>query len=406
VTAVGGAPLPGRRLDGLSLAAFVGLGLPDGMLGAAWPSIRHSLGAPLGDLGLVLLSGTVGATFSSAVSGAMLSRLGIARVLALGALVDLVAAAGFALAPSIWLLISVGLLFGLAAGMLDSGLNTAIALANRRRLLQLLHGAYGVGTTIGPLVVTLAVLAGSWRPAYAFVVVIQALLGLAWWRTRRAWPPGTGAAARAGAGASAASTGPQGRQYRQAVLLGLLVFFLYTGLEVAAGQWEASYARGALHLSAAQSGLAVFGYWGALTVVRILLAVPRRTPAAVSVVRVGCATALVGAAVLWWDPGVLVSILALVVMGGALAGVFPALVALTPGRLGDERAQRVIGWQVGAANVGGSALSALTGALLQGAGLAAFGPALTAAAALLVVFAFLLEHLHPAGLPRPSPTPG
>src|SRR5271165_1668513 len=95
----------GRGLDVLSLGSFVVLGLPDGMLGTAWPSMRQSFGAPIADLGLILLV--------------------------------------------------------IAAGMMDGGLNTAIGLSGRPRLLNLLHAAYGVGTTIGPLLITVALLLSS-----------------------------------------------------------------------------------------------------------------------------------------------------------------------------------------------------------------------------------------------------
>ena len=98
------------------------------------------------------------------------------------------------------------------------------------------------------------------------------------------------------------------------------VFFLYTGLEVGAGQWEASFCRGHLNLSTGVTGLATFGYWGALTAVRIALAlVPRPVPPR-TVMRSGTALAVIAAAVIWWQPGPAVTVIAFAVLGGALAG--------------------------------------------------------------------------------------
>ncbi len=163
-----------RRLDVLSLATFVALGLPDGMLGTAWPAMRASLHAPVSYLGLILLAATVGSVIISAFIGRILRRSGVARLLAAGLSCAAVAAAGFALAPAIGVVIGIAVLFGLSAGTLDGGLNTAIGLSGRGRLLNLLHGFYGIGTAIGPLVVTIAIVAGSWQPAYFFLLAVDA----------------------------------------------------------------------------------------------------------------------------------------------------------------------------------------------------------------------------------------
>src|SRR6202030_1260544 len=207
-----------------------------------------------------------------------------------------------------------------------------------RRLLNLLHGAYGVGTAIGPLVITAAILTGSWRPAYLALLVLDLVTAGLWLRQRRRLgapaPPDNQAAAPAADRAAQWSR----RRYRGVVAAGLSVFFVYTGLEVGAGQWEASFCRGHLNLSAGATGLATFGYWGALTAVRIGLAVLPRQVRPPAVVRCGGAVAVLAAAVIWWQPGVAVTIIGFVVLGGALAGVFPALISLTPIRLGDRQA--------------------------------------------------------------------
>ena len=158
-----------RKFDLLSLGTFAVLGLPDGMLGTAWPAMSHSFGVPVGDLGLILLISTIGSVAVAAAVGRLIRRLGAAAVLATAGGCAALAAIGYAVAPGLWLVLSVGPLVGAAAGMTDGGLNTVVALTGRPRLLNLLHGFYGVGTAIGPLVVTVAILAGSWRPAYLFL---------------------------------------------------------------------------------------------------------------------------------------------------------------------------------------------------------------------------------------------
>ena len=473
--------------------SFVVLGLPDGMIGTAWPALRRGFHVPLEDLGVVLLVGTLGALASSSVSGLVLARLGIrSTVMTAGAIAGL-GATGMVLAPAFWAFVLAGTAIGVAAGLLDSAVNTAVALAGRNRLLNLLHGCYGVGTTIGPLVVTAAVLAGSWRPAYGVLLAVEAALVGGWWLFSQGWRPSRtgpgGGPARPGPGGGPARTGGGGGPAELAttlappglsddlvngrsvgatassgssgspvpplggmpvggptslvaspggptslvgvpvggptslvaspggptaasvhrrprvvgvVALGLLVFALYTGFEVAAGQWEPSFDRGPLHLGAGATGLATFGYWGALTLARFALAVPRRPIAPSSIVRWGCAVALAGAGLVWWRPSTVVALVGLLVIGAALAGVFPALVLLTPARVGDDMAQHVIGWQIGAAGLGGSAISAGCGAVFQRFGLTQFGPALVAAGAALLVGVLALERAASA-MTKPGP---
>ena len=90
------------------------------------------------------------------------------------------------MAPGIWLIFAASALLGVAAGMMDGGLNTAIGLSGRPRLLNLLHAAYGVGTTIGPLLITAAILVSSWRPAYVVLAVLDLVIAASWLRQQRA----------------------------------------------------------------------------------------------------------------------------------------------------------------------------------------------------------------------------
>jgi fucose permease len=398
------AGIASRSSDLLSLGSFVFLGLPDGMLGTAWPSMRATFGAPVGDLGLILLIATAGSVLVTAFVGPLIRRLGVPALLAVAGMLAALGYTGYAAAPGLWLVLGVSVLLGASAGMMDGGLNTAVALTGRQRLLNLLHGAYGVGTAIGPLIVTVAILAGSWRPAYLVQLSLDVVMSVLWLRQRRL--------DRAQAGTApvipAAAIGPHPaarwsrRRYGAVVVAGMSVFFVYTGLEVGAGQWEASFCRGELHLSPGATGLAAFGYWGALTAVRIGLALLPRPVPPQAVVRWGSAIAVLAAAAIWWRPGVAVAVIGFVVLGGALAGVFPALISLTPVRLGEQRAHNVISWQVGSAAAGGAGLSAVIGLLIGTTSLAALGPAITVLAVVVVALEVALNGLAPV---RPPPAP-
>jgi fucose permease len=401
-----------RRFDHLSLGTFVAVGLPDGMLGTAWPAMRHSFGVPVGDLGLILLVNTIGSVAVSAFVGRLIHRLGVIALLAVAGCCAAVGAVGYAVAPGFWLVLCIGPLVGAAAGMMDGGLNTAVALTGRLRLLNLLHGFYGVGAALGPLVVTAAILAGSWRPAYLVLAAVDLAAAGSWIVYHRKVPPpppplppssdvaAMTASDESGSSADSATVAePTASWSRNRVVsvltVGLVVFFVYTGLEVSAGEWETSYLRGHVGLSASAAGLAAFGYWGTLTVVRIGLALPAQPVRARRIIGGGVFVSIAATALIWWQPSAVGSVAGFVFLGAALAGMFPALIAVTPQRIGEQRAEHAIAWQVGAAAGGGSAISALIGLAINASGLDVLGPALVVLAVLLLAANAALTRLAP-----------
>ena len=243
----------------MAMYGFVALGLPDGMIGTAWPALRSGFGVPLDGLGIVLLVGTAGAVCSSSVAGLVLARVGLRPTIMLAGAIASLGALGAVLSPAFWTFVLAGTAIGVTAGLLDSSLNTTVALSGRNRLLNALHGCYGIGTTIGPLVVTAAILVVSWRPAYGFLLLVELGLVGGWWAAGRhrqrppisAVPPagetieeqvGTPVETSGGAlvrpGGEATPAPPrQKRRLAAVVTLGLVVFMVYTGFEVSAGQW-------------------------------------------------------------------------------------------------------------------------------------------------------------------------
>ncbi len=390
------APRPAgasRTLAVLGLAGFVVLGLPDGMLGTAWPAMRHTFHQPLGSLGLILVFGTAGNLVTSMSTGRTLRRFGVGRLLVVAGLIAATGAVLLSVA-AVWAMVLIGaLVLGMAAGLLDTGLNTVVALSGRLRLLNMLHGAYGVGSAIGPLVVTAAILITSWRPAYMLLIVLELLLAYGWWRTSSHWTPKVADDDSVAAVETTVTDDGPSRHVGLLVGLGVGAFFFYTGLEVTAGQWAASFFRGPLRLSAGSAGPAVFAYWGALTAARFAIAIPRQTPNPVLLIRLGCLGGLVASAIIWWSPSTAAVIVGFALLGAVLAPVFPALVTLTPVRIGDARAQHAIGWQIAGANVGAAGISAVTGLILQHEGLRTLGPCLVVIAGALIVCNGALELL-------------
>ena len=144
--------------------AFISLGLPDSVLGVAWPGMRASLGQDLASAGLITLVLTVGSALSSFVGGQVLARWGTGPVVTVSGLLTGLALLGFALSPSFALLLLLAVPLGLGAGAVDARLNQFVAAHYSARHMNWLHGCWGVGATLGPLIMASALTSATgWR---------------------------------------------------------------------------------------------------------------------------------------------------------------------------------------------------------------------------------------------------
>ncbi|MEX1286939.1 MAG: MFS transporter, partial [Acidimicrobiia bacterium] len=262
---------------------------------------------------------------------------------------------------------------GGGGGVVDAGLNAHVALERGARVMHLLHASFGVGATTGPALMTLFVVGStSWRWGFAAIGVVQLLLGVLYLRTRKAWgapePPVPGR-----------------RRVDGAVVLSLAVFAVYTGLEVAAGQWAFSVLSEGRGVSAGAAGLAVTGFWGALTLGRLVAGAAGERWRPGATLSAGLALSVLGTVLFWWAPVMWVGAVGLLVVGLGLAPIFPMLTLLTPMRVGRERSTTVIGYQLTAASIGAVALPGGIGWLVGRLGLEVVAPVLVGAAVVLVV---------------------
>jgi fucose permease len=372
----------------IALLAFVGLGIPDGMLGVAWPSIRATFDEPLSGLGWLLLAGTCGYLTASSASGFVSDRLGTGVLLMGAAAASSAAMLAFAIVP-VWPLLLLGaLVLGLGGGAVDAGANAYMALAHGTGPMNLLHACYGFGAAIGPLAIT-ATLAGgrSWRAPYAGMIGLELALLAAFALTARSW---------SGRRTATALSGPPAAAPRWTLLsVGLALFFTYTAIEVATGQWSYTFLTAARAIPTAGAGLAVSAYWAGLTVGRLGAAVVGRRLGLLRLLHASVVLTLAALALFWWAPAPAGGA-GLVLAGVGLAPIFPALVTLTPPRVGESAAARVVGLQLGAAGAGGSLGPAAIGLVLQRGGAGLLAPCLMAGGAALAAL-----HLAAAWLARP-----
>lgn len=393
----------------VAVAAYIALGLNEASLGVIWPSMRESLAQPIDALGVLLFVAAGGYLAVALPHRLLLQRLRIAPLLVASAAVGALGAGLYAAAPAWVVALTAAVCLGAAAAGFDATLNAYVAVHHSHRLLNLMHGAFGIGATLGPLGVTVLLGSGaSWRWAYAFLLVYEVGLGVAMVTVRRRWrPTPVGGERDAGArppdevvGAVAATAGPVALRAvdegtrpgsHPAVRLGLSLacFFLYVGVEASVGLWSFELLTGR-GLAEGAAGVAITAYWGALTIGRLGLGAVGARVAPHRVLGVAAATALVGLAVLGLGSAASAAVgaVGLVATGLSLSGIFPALVAVSPHRLGVARSVAVMGWQTSAAAVGLAAVPAVVGVVAGRLGPAAIGPAL-----LVVGVVFVAVHL-------------
>jgi fucose permease len=362
----------------LACVAYLSVALPGSTLGLLWPSIRLSLGQPVGALGILLVPGIAASVVSSAVTGRL--RLSAGPLVAASTLLIALALAAEALAPSMWVMTAGTVLFGVGFGALDTALNAHAARHFGARDINWMHASYGLGATLGPLLVTALLSAGrSWRQTYGVMALVLAALG------------GVLVLARRGGRVPASAPGPRPAAPPAhtaspgAALEALSFTAVETGIESGAGVWGYLFLTSGLSLPPAAAGIAVAAYWAMMCAGRVVLGPVGERLGAARVLAAAVAGVPLGAALMALSmlgpmsgsgSGVLavvavVAVAGLLLLGLATAPVFP-LFTLTTGTT------RMVSLQVAASAVGGAAIPAGLGLLLGAAGPRLLAPSLLA----------------------------
>ncbi len=367
----------------LTFLGFVGIGLPDGLTGVAWPSMRGYFGLPIDALGGLLVSYTAGYLFSSFGSGRMSAHIGVGVLLALSCLATGVSLLGYAGVSHWWLVVAFGALAGLGAGAIDAGLNTYAATHFSARMVNWLHAFYGIGALSGPLLMTRVLQSGlPWQWGYAIVGGGQLALAACFGLAPRLWN-GDDQVGDSSPPEPVVAVSNLSTLRLPVVWFSTAIFFVYTGIEAAAGAWAYSLLTEARAIPMMTAGTWVSSYWGALTVGRICSAMLAGRVAVNRLLRCCIAGQAAGALLIWLNLSTASSFFGLGLIGLASAPIFPTLIASTPGRLPQNHLANAVGFQIAAAVLGQSLLPALVGTLARRWGLEIVAPALLAAALLL-----------------------
>lgn len=362
----------------LAFIAFISLGLPDALLGIAWPFMRADLNQPLAANGIIVLAATIGAALSGFFSARMGRLLGIGRLLSLSCLLTGSALFGYTLAPSLLWVAVASAVIGLAAGATDATINGYIAKNFSAGLMQWLHASFGIGITLGPIVMTwVLVQQFDWQLGYQIHSVIQLLLMLLFFTTAGLWlvvqrAPSAGAPEAVPHAADTHTTSMFESFGTVRIWLSMGLFFCYTGLEFSMGLWTFSLLTDIRGLTTAQAGTWVSVYWGMFTVGRIVMGFVSNRFSQTQLMTLSFALAAIGALVYALNLSSMANLLALVLIGFAYAPMYPAMVSGTLIRVGPKHFNNAIGLQVTAASLGIAILPGSIGLLVTQFSLALF----------------------------------
>ena len=340
--------------------AFISLGLPDSLLGSAWPSLYPVLGVPVSSMGLLSMLTSLGTIVSSLQSYRLTRTFGTGRVTAFSTALTALALFGFSVSHSFWMLCLWAVPYGLGAGSIDAALNNYVALHYKSHHMSWLHCMWGVGTVISPMLMSRALSAGQgWSSGYRTVACLQTVIAAILFCSLPLWK---------GRAASADSPEPDAKALHLGEVFRIpgakevmACFFCYCALETTAGNWASSYltlTKGVpAETAAAFAGL----FYTGITVGRALCGFITFKLNDTQMIRLGQGVLAAGVAALLLPAPYILSLTGLVLIGVGCAPIYPSIIHSTPDHFGADRSQAVIGIQMASAYVGNLVMPPLFG---------------------------------------------
>ena len=364
--------------------AFISLGLPDSLLGSAWPNIYPAFGVPVSYAGIVSMIISGGTILSSLFSDRLTRALGTGKVTAISVAMTAAALFGFSVSNAFWMLCVWAIPYGLGAGSVDAALNNYVALHYESRHMSWLHCMWGVGTIISPVLMSAALTSGrGWNGGYRTVAIIQIVITAVLVLSLPMWNGRTAAVNEDGTPAKPLTL-PQVFAIPGAKEV-MLCFFCYCGLETTAGLWASSYltlTKGVpADTAAAFAGLFYLG----ITIGRGLCGFVTLKLNDTQMIRLGQCVLAVGVAALLLPGPQVLALGGLVLVGLGCAPIYPSIIHSTPDHFGADKSQAVIGIQMASAYVGNLAMPPLFGLLANNVTPALFPVYLLALLVLMII---------------------
>lgn len=368
--------------------AFISLGLPDSLLGAAWPSMYPEFQVPVSYAGIISMVIALGTVISSLMSDRLTKRLGAGLVTAISVAMTALALFGFSFSHSFWVLILWSIPYGLGAGSVDAALNNYVALHYKSRHMSWLHCMWGVGASAGPYIMGFALSHGqNWNGGYRYIGILQVILTFILFISLPLWKK-----EKKDAASESDATSDHILSLREIFAIPgvksvMLMFFCYSAIEQTSGLWASSYL--VLHKGVAPETAATFAslFYIGITIGRAISGFITMKLNDTQMIRLGQGIILLGVLALFLPLGSTISLIGFILIGLGCAPIYPCIIHSTPDHFGADRSQAIIGVQMASAYVGTCLMPPVFGLIANNITVALLP-------AYLILFLVLLSVMH------------
>lgn len=342
---------------------FIGLGIPDSLFGAAWPAINSDFGLPISAANAVTVTMTVCSIISSLMSAKLTEKFSTSKIAAVSTALTAVGLFGFSISKNIYMMFFFTLFLGFGAGAIDAVLNNYVAVHYRASHMNFLHCFYGIGVTLSPYLMSLALKNRSWQSGYHLAFIIQLVISIIAFASLPLWQKN---------GRLSESSDKKSEKSSFAELIKLpgikstwLVFFGSCALEYVGGTWSSSFLVNSRGITVDRAALFVTVYYGGIAFGRFLSGIFSSKLKPQQIILIG--TILIIPAIVLVSQPFIPNLIAvgMFLIGLGNGPLYPNMVHLTPIRFGAQRSQAVMGSQMAAAYIGILSMPTLTGFLAQ-----------------------------------------
>lgn len=342
---------------------FIGLGIPDSLFGAAWPAINSDFGLPISAANAVTVTMTVCSIISSLMSSKLTEKFSTSKIAAVSTALTAVGLFGFSISKNIYMMFFFTLFLGFGAGAIDAVLNNYVAVHYRASHMNFLHCFYGIGVTLSPYLMSLALKNRSWQSGYHLAFIIQLVISIIAFASLPLWQKN---------GRLSESSDEKSEKSSFAELIKLpgikstwLVFFGSCALEYVGGTWSSSFLVNSRGITVDRAALFVTVYYGGIAFGRFLSGIFSSKLKPQHIILIG--TILIIPAIVLVSQPFIPNLIAvgMFLIGLGNGPLYPNMVHLTPIRFGAQRSQAVMGSQMAAAYIGILSMPTLTGFLAQ-----------------------------------------
>ena len=350
----------------LIYVCFISLGLPDSLLGSAWPVLHREISVPVSFAGIISATICAGTILSSLFSDKLLRKFGAGKMTAVSIALTAMGLFGFSGSDRFWLLMLWAIPYGLGAGGVDAVLNNYVALHYKPQHMSWLHCMWGVGASISPYIMSFSLMRfDSWNNGYLFVAIIQAVLSAGIFLSIPLWKKGMQAEEDGGE-----ETVPAALSFREIFAIKgaipcFVTFFCYCSLELTTSLWASSYlvTKWSFSPEAAASFASMF-YIG-VTFGRFINGFFAMRFSDRFLIRVGCTMIVVGIGLLCLPFDAAFALVGFAIIGLGCAPIYPCIIHMTPDVFGKDKSQAMIGIQMAFAYTGFLVMPPLFGVIAE-----------------------------------------